>query len=112
MHRKGRKAGAETPVLPIALALSVRIASHEIQARPVLLAACQKNVGNGRLRIEGQRPKADHQQGQFRGAGVNLWKGALESDMIRPPPEVNGLGEAMAELAVPQGNFTRRALFS
>ena len=29
-----------------------------------------------------------------------------------PPPEVHGLGEAMAELAVPQGNFVRRTLFS
>ena len=27
------------------------------------------------------------------------------------PPEVDGLGETMAELAVPRGNFARRALF-
>jgi hypothetical protein len=29
---------------------------------------------------------------------------------LPPPPEV-GLGEAMVELAVPRGNFARRALF-
>ena len=27
------------------------------------------------------------------------------------PPQVDGIGETMAELAVPRGNFARRALF-
>ena len=35
----------------------------------------------------------------------------LEGDMDNPlPPEV-GLGETMAELAIPRGNFARRELF-
>ena len=35
---------------------------------------------------------------------------SYEAGKFTPPPEVDGPGETMAEPAVPQGNFTRRAL--